>query len=668
MKTLSATLLAAQKKPDRRPYVEAKVYDFDQGIKRLSWERLYEGSEPDNHHGITFDGQAAMHRIRAAADNKLYRQKVISPDDQSDYSQWTQLAADCQGPCAIAAHGAKVYIFYRTTANVLWKYYSHNYGQDWSNGQLVSYADVLSMAATWWSTGNIVVCFAARASELNAIVLDSSDQETSQHTHSEPLTHVLTATYGIGASYTPNHIDIVFAAKETAEPYSFIALYRTELDSNYDWLAFQYFITAPDDGDVTYEYPDCHCPLSLSDYENTQLTAVEKYTGTTAYTRPLICHSVRGSAFSSMAFTEPKPFLNISSTYGLRLQSTASYWWMERPDGVWRATRPAGTPLDLTPNILSLRAERGNLVIELDNSKAQYATPPAKRSEVVLKLGYKTSQGSEAVEVGRYWIDSWEYSSTPNTSTLTLVCLDGQGLADKWSTRFQMRWPADKRVWEIIQEIICRWGINLTSPGGVPKSSAVDNLYPDFTLQPGTSGDAALRRVLSFIPDALIFAGNEAYVKDLKDDEASSYSYSVTLSGNEGSHVILQGEYAVSVSVSRSRAIGRDGEDNRIVEDAFDWTNLQLGIDIFCQDYDPNLQSAARAQERADAILRKASLRAERGNLVIPTNVGQELYDVITITDERCGISSKKYRVLGIDVQYATPGGQYQQRLTIGAP
>jgi len=665
MKTLSASLTAAQKKPDRLPYVEAKVYDFEQGIKRLSWERLYDGSEVDNHHGIAFDGQGSMHRIRADSSNKLYRQKVTSPDDQSDYSQWTQLAADCQGPCAIAAYGAKIYIFYRTTANVLWKYYSHNYGQDWSNSQLVSYTDVLSMAATWWGTGNIVVCFAARAAELNGIVLDSSDQETSQHTHSEPITHPLTTTYGIGSSYTPNHIDIVFAAKETAEPYSFIALYRTELDSNYDWLAFQYFITAPDGEDITYEYPDCHNPASAQDYENTQLTAVEKFTGTTAYTRPLICHAARGSAFSSMAFTEPKPFLNTSSSYGLRLQSTATHWWLERPDGVWRATRTAGDPLDLTPNILELTQQtQGTLVIVLDNHNAQYATPPAKRSEVVLKLGYKTSQGSEAVEVGRYWIDSWEYSSSPNTSHITLYCLDGQGLADNWSARFQMRWPADKRVWEIIQEIICRWGINLTSPGGVPRSSAVDNLYPDFTLQPGTRGDAALRRILSFIPDALIFDGYEAYVKDLKDDEASSYSYGTA-------HVILQGEYGEAVPLTRARAIGRDGEDNRIVEDAFDWPNLELGIDNLEQSYDPNLQSAARAQERADAILRKASLRAERGNLVVPTNCGQELYDVITVTDKRCGISSKKYRVTDIEttlsLRHPLANG-YQQRLTVGAP
>jgi hypothetical protein len=285
----------------------------------------------------------------------------------------------------------------------------------------------------------------------------------------------------------------------------------------------------------------------------------------------------------------------------------------------------------------------------------------APRSEVVLKLGYKTTAGNEAVEVGRYWLDSWEYSSTPNVSILTLFCLDGQGLADKWNARFLMRWPTNKNVWEIIQEIICRWGINLTMPAGIPYSLASQNLYPDFTLQPGTAGDSALRHILSFIPDSLVFAGNEAYLKDPRADESSCYTYGTT-------HVILLGEYHQVVPLTRARAIGRAADESRIVEDAFDWTNLQLGIDIFSQDYDPNLQTTTRTQERADAILRRASLRAERGNLVIPPNVGQELYDVITVTDARCGITSKKYRVMDIDVQYSRRKGQYRQAFALEAP
>jgi hypothetical protein len=75
MKFLTATLEAAQKKARGTPYVEAKVYDYEQGIKRLAWQRLYTGTEPDNHHGIAFDGNGDMHRIRAEGTSPTTRSR-----------------------------------------------------------------------------------------------------------------------------------------------------------------------------------------------------------------------------------------------------------------------------------------------------------------------------------------------------------------------------------------------------------------------------------------------------------------------------------------------------------------------------------------------------------------------------------------------------------------
>jgi len=114
--------------------------------------------------------------------------------------------------------------------------------------------------------------------------------------------------------------------------------------------------------------------------------------------------------------------------------------------------------------------------------------------------------------------------------------------------------------------------------------------------------------------------------------------------------------------------VGRDTDGNPILRESFDWDLLSLALDELHQQYDPNLQTAARAQERADALLREASLRAERGNLVIPTNVGQELLDVVEVTDERCGISQENYRVQAIRTDYDRRHGRYEQRLTLGAP
>ncbi len=61
-------------------------------------------------------------------------------------------------------------------------------------------------------------------------------------------------------------------------------------------------------------------------------------------------------------------------------------------------------------------------------------------------------------------------------------------------------------------------------------------------------------------------------------------------------------------------------------------------------------------------------MRAKRGNLVVPTNVGQELLDVVEVTYARCGIDQENLRVQGIRTLYDRRRGQYDQILTLGAP
>jgi hypothetical protein len=621
MRTLSDTLLAAQKKSDRLPYIEARVYDYEAGIKRLTWTRLYTGSEPDNHHGTAFDGEGSMHRIRAAAGNKLYHQKVASPGPGADFSQWTQIGTDCAGPCAVAACGARLYIFYRTTTNLLWKYYSHDYGQTWDNAQLASYADVLSMAAAWCvgpdpdSPTPIVVCFALKSNQINAIVLDTGTQSATEHTWSDG-NHPLLNTYGVGATYNASldQCEVVLAGKESNSPYNHCDLFRTKFSSAYNFLALESFLMSPDGEDITYEYPDCHRPLAPEPYETTRITALEKFSGTTAYIRPLTCHMVKGTYWSDTTFTEPKPFLDVAPSYGLRLQSTSSYWWLSMPGGVWRAARAAGPPLTLTTDSpsgpivsitqnqrspLNVRGERV-VIIDLDNSRGQYTdlgqgnlVNLRQRGEIVLNLGYKTTAGSETSEAGTYWIDGWRYSSADNRSLLTVHCLDGWGLMDGWSARYQMRWNKDdvnpRSVWQILYQILARAGVRLTNTPPKPQSAAINNFCPDFTVNPGTQGTRALDRLLSFVPDRLVFRGQEAFTKNPLADEESCYTYS------PNAHVILSGEYGQESRISRVRAIGRDEGGDRIVEEALDWDQLKLAIDSLEQVYDANLQTAARA-------------------------------------------------------------------------
>ena len=153
----------------------------------------------------------------------------------------------------------------------------------------------------------------------------------------------------------------------------------------------------------------------------------------------------------------------------------------------------------------------------------------------MLKLGYKTTAGNETSEAGTYWIDSWEYHSADSRSLFTVCCLDGRGLMDCWTARYQMRWNKDavnpKSVWQILYQLLARTGIKLTNTPPKPQSSAINNFYPDFTIQPSTTGLSTINRLLSFVPDKLVFRGQEAFTKNPLASESSCYSYDVIASG-----------------------------------------------------------------------------------------------------------------------------------------
>ena len=400
-----------------------------------------------------------------------------------------------------------------------------------------------------------------------------------------------------------------------------------------------------------------------------------------AYKRPLTCHVVKDTAFSDTTFTEPRPFVDVESDYGLRLASDADHWWLSRPDGVWRAPRAPLASIDVTSDIVSLKADSRQptaLIIELDNSKGQYADPGTGslaslrfRAEIELRLGYVTTAGAEVVDAGAFWIDSWEYSSDPGTSRFTLFCLDGWGLARAWTARYHLRWngpgATPHEVWAILYMILARFGIRLRD-GTWPRSNPMLNFYPDFALAPGQRGDSAIRRLLSMVPDQLVFRGQDAFVKDPRSTESPCYSYAApAIASPTAGHAIFRGRYGEALTASRARAIGRDSSKNPVIADAFDWALQQL-YDQVAVSYDPNLATGTEADNRAAALLRSAALEATPATIVVPTNVAQEPVDVVEVTDPRCGLATAPFRVQHIITQFDRAPTRYHQTMTLGAP
>lgn len=90
MRSLSDTLLDAQKSAAAEPYVKVEVVAKVGGVTRFNWSRLYEGAEADCFHGATMPSDGSLIRLRVASEGgTLYRQRVTDPGPASDFSVWT---------------------------------------------------------------------------------------------------------------------------------------------------------------------------------------------------------------------------------------------------------------------------------------------------------------------------------------------------------------------------------------------------------------------------------------------------------------------------------------------------------------------------------------------------------------------------------------------------
>ena len=144
--------------------------------------------------------------------------------------------------------------------------------------------------------------------------------------------------------------------------------------------------------------------------------------------------------------------------------------------------------------------------------------------------------------------------------------------------------------------------------------------------------------------------------------DTSVYSYG-------SSHPLLEGEYRRQAwELNHAQVEGYDPvNDEPVVVDSFSWTQVTRLYDRLSQLEDRNIDSVSKAEQRGEAYLRQAEIESASGAIRIPTNCGQQLYDVIDITDSRAGLSEETKRVLGLTLVYNPRYGKYEQQLLLGA-
>ncbi|OGO03907.1 MAG: hypothetical protein A2Y72_03675 [Chloroflexi bacterium RBG_13_53_26] len=134
-------------------------------------------------------------------------------------------------------------------------------------------------------------------------------------------------------------------------------------------------------------------------------------------------------------------------------------------------------------------------------------------------------------------------------------------------------------------------------------------------------------------------------------------------------HVILDGQYNTdSPEVNRVYVIGQDDYGNPIYGTAVDATEGALVGERLDFQQEQAVPLTAQAASVAVAILSKMRITTKKGLILIPPNCGQELFDVVQISDAGANQAAVSFRVVGIRFEYNPKQARYEHRLILGAP
>jgi hypothetical protein len=663
MRELTSTLFDAQKQSTGVPYVKVEAVNQMAGVIRQDWSRLYTGSEPDYCHALAVPSDGSLIRARVTPpddSSKLYRQRVASPGPASDFSQWTYANQYNVVVVAAAVLGAEVSIFWVNTSREVRRIKSTDSGVSWGSPELIDYSPttaIYGLAAAYKPGGDLAVFFADQSTLYIKKCIGSQWQSKAAW---DKTTGNLS---GVAAVYDGDW-NLMVTGKDSSGNFKLWSLVYGDGGAvpAGTWSSLLELAAAPSGGNFQYRQP------FLDKTDVYRCFFIEKFTGTEAYSRPFWSHAVPGASHANGLWRESVPF-NLSSEYGLAMAHDGSYSWLSSPFGVWRAPL-ALSGLDLTEDVISVRQESGatsgRLAVELNNDDGNYATPGDGDLSILtigcqlnFSPGYETSSGKESGAALNFQLESYEHTSAGGKASLVLRAADGWAALAGWNARHQFRWNRtsdDVNVLGIIRFILAKAGLTLEVKS---LSEAIANFYPDFTVSPADNGREVILKLLSFVPDVIFIEGNKAYLVNPSALDSAVYAY------GDG-HAVLEGTYRRSAMKTNRVQVEGYGT-GMILADSFAWDDIDRLNDRLEHVDDRNLNTVAEAQQRGQAYIRQAEIVADGGNILIPVNCGQQLYDVIAITDARAGLAAVRKRVLGIVLGYYPRRGEYRQRLMLGA-
>ena len=650
MRLLSPQLLAAQRSASAVPYLKIVISDRIGGVRRLAFSRLYTGSEPDSYHAATMPADGSLLRARVAS-GRLYYQRVTSPGAGSDFSAWTDLGAAANADVALCAEGARALLFYVDAGGVALKL-----RESTDSGASLGAPTTVATAsgAVGWLAGDVKANGDALLLYSVGATVFSVKRSGGSWGSPAAWSNSVASVTGLACFHQGDYNVVATGSDASGGAFVWTCLFGDGFSQAPNtWSPLREVTRASSGSGVSFRAPFLGQPDSF------RLTFIEEYAGNQAYSRPYHTYSPATADYAANLWREPVPF-NLASEFGLAIAFSSSAVWLTRPAGVWTASLATPT-LDVTADVPEATTQdrpfTGRLRLVLRNDDGRYSTLPSAvklAAEIRVSPGYVASDGPRASDGPAYWIEAIERVSGPGEGTLVLEGRDAWSLLEGWRARRQYAWAAgEKNAFGILQFLFARAGLEFSSLGG---STEASSLYPAFTVNPSESGLTAVQRLLAMLPDVIFVRGEFGYLVEPLATEAADYAYGT-------GHALLAGRYAdLLPGANRAQVFG-----NGVFAEGFDWPGVESTYDLLRQVHDVNLTTAAQANDRAAAVLRHEAIAASGGGIAVPVNCGQELYDVVEVTDAGAGLAAAKRRVMGLSLRYATGERPlYEQRIALG--
>jgi hypothetical protein len=638
MRTLSPALLAAQQSSTTVPYLETVISDRVGGIRRLTWTRHYTGAEPDGHHAACVPGDGSLIRARVSG-GRVYYQRVTAPGPGSDFSPWTDLGPCAGAGVALCADGSRLLLLYVDVGGTVIRV-----RESTDNGATLGApvtAATASGAVTWLAADLKPGSDACAVYSVGANVF-SAKRTAGAWATPAAWTNSAASITGLACYHHGDWNLAVTGSDAAGRAFAWTCIFGDGFAQPLGtWSPLREVTRASSGSGVTFRAP------FLSRPDTYRLSFVEKYTGTVAYSRPYHSYTPATADFAANLWREPVPF-DLASDWGQAIAFSPTAAWLSTPSGVWSAPLAIAT-LDVSADIIECvavdRPFDGRLRLVLRNDDGRYSTLPAPLhlgAEVRVSPGYVTTGGAEASDGPAYWIGGIEHVSGKGQGAVVVTGLDAWGLLDGWRARRTYAWAVgEKNVFGILQYLFARAGLEFSGSGASPESSS---LFPAFTVHPGQSALDAVRRLFRTVPDVVFLRGEFAFLKEPLASEATAFTYGTD-------HPILAARYGDEPApATRVQVHGKN-----VFTERFDWPGIATaGSDRLVEVLDANVTAQTQAEDRADAELRRAAIGSQDGEITVSVNCGQELYDVIELTDAVAGLSAAKRRVVGVGLRYST--------------